>query len=67
MEQYFHFIGNFKKCKIKDQWHLIFTYQIGKFKNKKFTASNDVERQVIPLMSGGKFGTSTRKLFVNPI
>lgn len=63
MEQYFNFTGNFKTCKIKEQWHLIFTYQIGIFKNKRFTPSEDAERWIIPLTADGQFDTIIGKLF----
>lgn len=35
MKDYIDFIGSFLKYKIKEQWNLIFTFQISKFKYKK--------------------------------
>lgn len=65
MKTYFDFMVIFKNAKWKNNKIYFSPTKLADLKTRKFTASEDVERQVIPLMAGGKFSTITGKSFAN--
>ena len=58
-------LATFQNAKSKNNEIEFSSIKLADLKTRKFTASEDAERQVIPLMSGGEFGTITRKLFAS--